>query len=210
MASADAAWVDVLPSLAKFTPELKKALGSAMPAAGKEAGTQYAQGFTQAAVSGVERASTLLAAARKKEADAAGALRIAEAKLADLRESERTKTGQLVAAEEGVAKARRNLDLQTGSVARSTQQLTARRDRGRVRRRPAGQRAQQDREVFRSAVADRRRAGHQHQDRFRVHPRRRPAAPRTSRRSRSATSRPRSATRPASTTKPFSPARTCC
>jgi hypothetical protein len=65
MASADAAWVDVLPSLAKFTPELKKALGSAMPAAGKEAGTQYAQGFTQAAVS--RRGAGVDAAGRGQE-----------------------------------------------------------------------------------------------------------------------------------------------
>jgi cell wall-associated NlpC family hydrolase len=124
VANADVAWVDVLPTLQKFTPELKKALGGVMPKAGQQAGEEYARGFTQSAVSGVEAASRQLAAARKKEADAAGAVRVAEAKLQDLRARGKATAGQLVAAEENLAKAKRNLDTQTDAVTRSTQQLT--------------------------------------------------------------------------------------
>src|SRR4051794_33420288 len=104
MPNADAAWVDVLPSLAKFAPEIRKGISGIMGKAGQDAGNDYAQGFRQTAVSGVERASAAVAAARKKEADAAGAVRVAEAKLADLRESGKAKTAQLVAAEENLAK----------------------------------------------------------------------------------------------------------
>jgi hypothetical protein len=125
VATGDAAWVDVLPSIAKFTPELKKQLGGVMPKAGQQAGEEYSRGFTQAAVSGVQRASAQLAAARKKEADAAGAVRVAEAKLQDLRASGKAKTAQLVTAEENLAKAKRNLDVQTEAVSRSTREQAA-------------------------------------------------------------------------------------
>lgn len=105
--SDDVAWVDVLPSLSKFVPELRKSLGAAMPAAGKQAGEDFSKALQKQAVAGVEAASDKLAAARNKEADAAGRLSVAEKRLQELRDSGKAKASQLAAAEEALAKAQR-------------------------------------------------------------------------------------------------------
>lgn len=64
-----------------------------------------------------------LAAAQNKEADAVGAVRVAEAKLAELYDSGTAKSSQLVAAEERVARAERALQLARGAVAEVNRQL---------------------------------------------------------------------------------------
>jgi hypothetical protein len=115
-AADDTAWVDVLPSMQRFVPELRKALGSSMSAAGKQAGADFSQALQRQAVAGVEAASDKLAAARNKEADAAGKLRIAEQKLQELRASGKAKSSQLTAAEEALARAQRGVaDSMAGS-----------------------------------------------------------------------------------------------
>src|SRR3954451_6570776 len=105
--SADTAWVDVLPSMQGFLPALRGAVGNAAGQVGTQAGRDFGAGFQQTAVSSVEAASAKLAAARDKEADAAGKLRVAEQKLDDVRNSGRASAAQLVSAEENLARAQR-------------------------------------------------------------------------------------------------------
>jgi hypothetical protein len=105
--SADTAWVDILPSMQGFLPALRGAVGNAAGQVGTQAGRDFGAGFQQTAVSSVEAASAKLAAARDKEADAAGKLRVAEQKLDDVRNSGRASAAQLVSAEENLARAQR-------------------------------------------------------------------------------------------------------
>jgi hypothetical protein len=70
-----------------------------------------------------------LAAARDREATAAGALRVAETRLDSLRQSGRARADQLAAAEERVAGAQRTLHLATRNVQRATEdQVRVQRD----------------------------------------------------------------------------------
>jgi hypothetical protein len=120
----DVAWVDVLPSMKNFLPDLRSTMRAALPKAGAEAGDVYGRSFAQSATANVEKASAAIAAARRKEEDAAGRVRVAEAKLQDLRGSSRATASQLVAAEENLAKAERNLTSQSEAVQRSSRNLT--------------------------------------------------------------------------------------
>jgi hypothetical protein len=70
--------------------------------------------------SSVRDAADRLAAARDREATAAGALRVAETRLTQLREGGRARADQLAAAEERVASAQRGLHLATRNVQRAT------------------------------------------------------------------------------------------
>lgn len=119
----DVAWVDVLPSMQRFVPELRKALGGSMAAAGKQAGADFSQAMQKQAVAGVEAASDKLAAARNKEADAAGRLTVAEKRLQELRDSGKAKASQLAAAQEAVAKAQRAVADTMSGTERAARQL---------------------------------------------------------------------------------------
>lgn len=84
--------------------------------AGQDAGRAAATGV-EAARSAVEKASSTLAKARDKEADAAGRIRVAEEKLAELRQRGITSGSQYAAASERLATAQRN-------ALRTTEQAT--------------------------------------------------------------------------------------
>ncbi|AWY05459.1 tape measure protein [Gordonia phage Morrissey] len=82
-------------------------MAKAGEAAGKAAGAGIVNGLS-ASKAAVEKASAGIAAARRKEEDAAGKVRTAEAQLQSLRSRGITDVGRLTAAEEKVAKARRD------------------------------------------------------------------------------------------------------
>ncbi|WP_148310480.1 phage tail tape measure protein [Nocardia otitidiscaviarum] len=86
--------------------QLTGPLMTAGRSAGQAAGRAVASGLEQARAA-VERASATLAAARDKEADAIGKVRIAETKLEELRRSGRATASQLARAEEALASAQR-------------------------------------------------------------------------------------------------------
>ncbi|WP_433592321.1 hypothetical protein [Nocardia sp. CA-145437] len=89
--------------------QLSGPLVSAGRSAGQAAGRAVATGMEQARAA-VERASAALAAARDKEADAAGKVRVAEAKLQELRDKGNASISQLARAEEALASAQRGAD----------------------------------------------------------------------------------------------------
>ena len=82
-------------------------MAKAGEAAGKAAGAGIVNGLS-ASKAAVDKASAGIAAARRKEEDAAGKVRTAEAQLQSLRSRGITDVGRLTAAEERVAKARRD------------------------------------------------------------------------------------------------------
>ena len=82
-------------------------MAKAGEAAGKAAGAGIVNGLS-ASKAAVEKASAGIAAARRKEEDAAGKVRTAEAQLQSLRSRGITDVGRLTAAEEKVAKAKRD------------------------------------------------------------------------------------------------------
>lgn len=90
---------------------MSKQLGGPMAEAGKKAGNQLGQGIAsgvEQSKAAVEKATTAVTAARAKEADAAGKVRVAEAQLQALRSKGVTDAGRLAAAEERVNAAKRN------------------------------------------------------------------------------------------------------
>src|SRR4051794_13459558 len=128
--SADTAWVDVLPSMQGFLPALRSAVGNAAGQVGTQAGQDFGAGFQRSAVSSVEAASAQLAAARDKEADAAGKLRVAEQKLEDLRNRGRSTAGQLAQAEENLARAQRGHASATETTERAARNLNDSQEEG--------------------------------------------------------------------------------
>ncbi|MGY4098041.1 phage tail tape measure protein [Nocardia sp. R16R-3T] len=103
--------------------QLSGPLASAGRSAGQAAGRAVAQGIEQKRAD-VQRASATLAAARDKEADAAGKVRVAEAKLQELRDSGRASATQLARAEEALATAQRNADRASQTRQRAVQDLS--------------------------------------------------------------------------------------
>ncbi|MEV5394483.1 phage tail tape measure protein, partial [Nocardia farcinica] len=105
--------LQIIPSMRGVEGMLDQQLGAPLQAAGRSAGAAagraVAQGLDQAKAA-VEAASARLIAARDKEADAAGKLRVAETRLRELRESGRASASQLARAEEAVETARRKAD----------------------------------------------------------------------------------------------------
>lgn len=73
----------------------------------------------------LEMLENLLTAARDRQADATGRLRVAEARLSDARSSGQVKASQLQASEEAVAKARRDLVRATDDAGRSARDKSA-------------------------------------------------------------------------------------
>jgi phage-related minor tail protein len=90
--------------------------------AGKEAGARLGGGLA-AAQAQVDQLAAALQAARNKEQDAAGRVRIAEAKLQEVRDSGKATGSQLAAAEERLAAARRAAGTAADNVTRSTKAL---------------------------------------------------------------------------------------
>ncbi|WP_280410686.1 phage tail tape measure protein [Nocardia asiatica] len=103
--------------------QLTGPLVSAGRSAGQAAGRAVAQGIEQKRAE-VEKASAALAAARDKEADTAGKVRVAEAKLQELRDRGNASASQLARAEEALATAERNANRATQARERAVQGLT--------------------------------------------------------------------------------------
>lgn len=105
--------LQIIPSMRNVDREMTSQLvGPARQsgqAAGRAAGEGMASGL-EAAQASVAKASGKVAAARDKEADAAGKVRVAEAKLQELRDKGNASASQLAAAEERLATAQRNSD----------------------------------------------------------------------------------------------------
>ncbi|WP_280248552.1 phage tail tape measure protein [Nocardia abscessus] len=103
--------LQIIPSLdgvqSAIDGQLAGPLVSSGRSAGRAAGRAVASGL-EAARAEVARASQALAAARDKEADAAGKIRVAEAKLEELRAKGNASASQLARAEEALATAQRN------------------------------------------------------------------------------------------------------
>ncbi|GAB4582626.1 hypothetical protein Ntsu_04580 [Nocardia sp. IFM 10818] len=103
--------LQIIPSLQGIGSGLDQQLTGPLVAAGRSAGQAAGQavatGLEQARAA-VERASAQLAAARDKEADAVGKVRVAEAKLEELRRKGNASASQLARAEEALATAQRN------------------------------------------------------------------------------------------------------
>lgn len=108
--------------------QLAGPLAAAGRSAGRDAGRAVATGLQQAQAD-VSRASSALAAARDKEADAAGKVRAAETRLQELRDSGRASASQLVRAEEALEAARRRSNRAVEATQSATQELTEARAR---------------------------------------------------------------------------------
>lgn len=121
--SGEVVWIDTLPSARGWGAELaKQAAGAGTRAgqqigrelertagdAGKRAGASLGAGI-EAAKENVKRVAAELETARGREADAAGKVRVAEARLNEARASGNAKASQLAAAEEKLATAQRGL-----------------------------------------------------------------------------------------------------
>lgn len=127
---AGAAYVQVLPSMRGYHRRVQAEVGTRAvtqsieprvdPAALAKARTQ------------MEAAAAKVAEARRKEADAAGAVRTAEAALTEVRERGGVKASQIVAAEERVAAARRRSEAAAQALARA--EASGRSTSGRVER----------------------------------------------------------------------------
>ena len=103
--------LQVIPVVKDIGNNTATQLGVPMAKAGEAAGKQAGQGIVNglsASKAAVEKASAGIAAARRKEEDAAGKVRTAEAQLQSLRSRGITDVGRLTAAEEKVAKAKRD------------------------------------------------------------------------------------------------------
>lgn len=101
-----------------------EAMSSEFETGGKKAGQAAAAGLASQAKQ-IERVSAQLASARKGEADAAGAVRVAEVKLQDVRNNAGSSAASLAKAEEDLARARRTQESAQQAVTRQSQQLDA-------------------------------------------------------------------------------------
>lgn len=119
--------LQIIPSMRGTAGMLDQQLGAPLQAAGRSAGAAagraVAQGLDQAKAA-VEAASARLAAARDKEADAAGKVRVAEAKLQELRARGNASASQLAAAEERLASAQRAADRAANARQQAVQGLS--------------------------------------------------------------------------------------
>lgn len=119
--------LQIIPSLQGVAGQLDSQLSGPLVAAGRSAGRDAGQAVAsglQQAQADVSRASAALAAARDKEADAAGKVRTAEAALEDLRARGITSGARFVRAEEALEAARRRAARTTEATQSATQELT--------------------------------------------------------------------------------------
>lgn len=130
-------WVPVYPSLQNFGATIvQEASGAARKgsaamqqefrrggrAAGAAAGQETAAGL-RAQQGQIDRVSRKLAGARSAEADAAGNVRIAEAKLKEIRDDSNSSASKIAAAEEAAAKARRAHETQVNAIQTAEKEL---------------------------------------------------------------------------------------
>jgi tape measure domain-containing protein len=99
-----------------------QAMSSEFEAGGRQAGQKAAAGIAASAKQ-IERTSAQLASARKAEADAAGQVRVAEARLQEVRNNNSSTASQTARAEESLAKARRNQGSAQAQVTTQSAQL---------------------------------------------------------------------------------------
>lgn len=101
--------------------------------AGDKAGKEYGKALTdaaeKAAKANVRKLGETLAKARAGEADAAGKVRVAEAKLNEVRSNSKAKASQLAAAEESLASAQRKAASASDTAADAAKALDKARDR---------------------------------------------------------------------------------
>lgn len=136
MATIGYATLPIIPSMQGISGNLSQLIGAPIVAAGQQAGQDAGRavgrgmaGGMSASQSTVEAASAKLAAARGKEADAAGKVRVAELKLQELRDKGTATVSQIAAAEERLATAERGRDTAVSNRLRAVNDLTQARAR---------------------------------------------------------------------------------
>ncbi|MDV6271108.1 phage tail tape measure protein [Rhodococcus globerulus] len=132
MASIGWASMQVVPTMQGIASAVNSQLIQPLQQAGQQAGQAAGQGVASGLASqrtSVEKASAQLAAARGKEADAAGKVRVAELKLQELRDKGTASASQIAAAEERLATANRGHDNAMGGRVRAVNNLTEARAR---------------------------------------------------------------------------------
>lgn len=132
MATIGYATLPVIPSMQGISQLIGAPIVAAGQRAGQDAGRAVGRGMAggmSASQSTVEAASAKLAAARGKEADAAGKVRVAELKLQELRDKGTATVSQIAAAEERLATAERGRDTAVSNRLRAVNDLTQARAR---------------------------------------------------------------------------------
>ena len=149
MAELASLYVSILPRMVGGARAIQQQVGGAARSAGVSAGREFGDAFSSQEISAanvkkftaqVTTESAKLAKARQKEEDAAGAVRVAEARLAEVRENALPGSSRLIAAQERAETAARRLaSAQTASagpaeaLARAQAQLeTATEEAGRA------------------------------------------------------------------------------
>lgn len=125
------ATLSVIPTVTGISDAVKKQLGGLDglgKAAGKKLGDAIADGVDTAAKH-AEQAASKVVAARNKEADAAGKVRVAEAQLEALRAKGIDDAARLAVAEERAAKAKRGQESAAKNLSRATTDEAAANDR---------------------------------------------------------------------------------
>ena len=126
MANSAYTTLQIIPSIRGIEASLNKSLGS-VGGIGKKAGASLGDSIAkgiETKKSAVDAAAQKVLAARTKEADAAGKVKVAEAQLQSLRDKGVNDAGRLAAAEEKVASAKRNSQLASERVADADKKLT--------------------------------------------------------------------------------------
>ncbi len=138
MTTVAQAYVQIVPSARGFGRALDGQIGPDAERSGRTAGRVLGQALsTEAAQAAVRAANSGIIAARKREADAAGAARVAELKLQELRDSGKAKASQIASAEEALAKATRNSAAAASATAKAQGELA----RAQARLKEAGESA---------------------------------------------------------------------
>ncbi|QCG77763.1 tape measure protein [Gordonia phage Reyja] len=116
--------VQLIPVMPGIEAAANKLMVGPMRSIGRRAGTAAGDGIAsgiESARSAVDKAAEKIAAARRKEEDAAGKVRIAEANLEDLRARGITSGARFVRATEALATAQRNSTAQTDAARRAAE-----------------------------------------------------------------------------------------
>lgn len=132
MASIGWAGLQIIPTINGVAGQISSQLVTPLQQGGQQAGQAAGQGVASGLTSQrttVEKASAQLAAARGKEADAAGKVRVAELKLQELRDKGTASASQIAAAEERLATANRGHDNAMAGRVRAVNNLTEARAR---------------------------------------------------------------------------------
>ncbi|MDZ7910798.1 MAG: hypothetical protein U5O16_03030 [Rhodococcus sp. (in: high G+C Gram-positive bacteria)] len=132
MTSIGWAGLQIIPTINGVAGQISSQLVTPLQQGGQQAGQAAGQGVASGLTSQrttVEKASAQLAAARGKEADAAGKVRVAELKLQELRDKGTASASQIAAAEERLATANRGHDNAMAGRVRAVNNLTEARAR---------------------------------------------------------------------------------